>query len=122
MIPYQITFLDFPESDAVKAAVEKKIEKIERFSDRIIRCEVTVSCPHRHRHADRLYNVRVHLLIPGDDVVINRHPSEHEEHRDIYVAIRDAFNAATRVLEDQVRKIRHQTKHHSNEDLSQKAL
>ena len=112
MVPFQITFLDFPESDAVWMAVQKKIEKLEHFFNRIIRFEVVLSCPHRHRHADRLYHVQIHIIMPGEDVIINRNPPQDETHRDIYVAIRDAFNAAERVLEDRVQKIRHQVKFH----------
>ena len=112
MIPFQISFLDFPESDAVWIAVQNRIEKIEQFFDRIIRCEVTISCPHRHRHTDRLYHIQIRLFIPGDDVVVNRNPSKNEAHRDIYVAIRDAFNAAERILRERVRILRNEVKHH----------
>lgn len=112
MIPFQITFRDFPESDAVWMAIQNRIEKLEHFFDRIIRCDVVISCPHHHRHSDRLFNVLIHIVLPGDDVVINRNPSKHEAHRDVYVAIRDAFDAAERVLEDRVRRIRMHTKVH----------
>jgi cold shock CspA family protein len=112
MIPFQITFQDFPESDAVWIATQKRIEKLERFFSRIIRCEVVISCPHRHRHSDRLYHVQIHIVIPGDDVIVNRSPLQNEAHRDVYVAIRDSFNAAERILQDRIRIIRNQTKHH----------
>lgn len=114
MIPFQITFRDFPESDAVWLAAQSRIEKLEKIFDNILRCEVTISEPHRHRHADRLYQIKIHIFIPGNDVIINRSPSKHEAHRDIYVAIRDAFDAAERVLEDKVRKLRNEVKHHDN--------
>jgi hypothetical protein len=58
MIPFQITFLDFPKSDAVWMAAQKRIEKLELFFYRIIRFEVVISCPHRHRHADRVRKIR----------------------------------------------------------------
>lgn len=115
MIPFQITFLDFPESDAVWMAVQKRIEKLERFFNRIIRCEVVISCPHRHRHSDRLYQVQIHVVIPGDDVIVNKTSSFNEAHRNVYVAIRDAFNAAERILEDKVRKVRHKVKLHKDQ-------
>lgn len=91
-------------------AAQKRIEKLEHFSDRMTRCEVVISCPHRSRHADRLYHVQIHIMIPGDDVIINSNPPQDETHRDIYVAIRDAFNAAERILEDKVRKVRQRVK------------
>jgi ribosomal subunit interface protein len=106
MIPLQISFLDFPESDAVWMAVQKRVEKLEHFYDRIVRCEVAVSCPHRHRHTDRLFHVRIHIFLPGSDVVVNRDPSLNESHRDMYVAIRDAFDKAERVLQDKIHLMR----------------
>ncbi len=112
MIPFQITFLDFPESDAVWVAIQNRVEKLEHFYDRIVRCEVTVACPHRHRKMNRLYHVQIHLSIPGEDVYVNRNPSKNEAHRDIYVAIRDTFNAAERILQDKVRIVRHKVKFH----------
>ncbi len=115
MFPFQITFLDFPESDAVWIAVQKRIEKLEHFFDRIIRCEVVISCPHRHRHTDRLYHLQIHIIIPGDDVIINRNQPNNEAHRDVYVAIRDSFKAAERVLQDRINIARHKTKFHEQQ-------
>lgn len=114
MIPYQITFLDFPESDSVWLAVESRIEKLEHFYDRIQRCEVTLSCPHRHRprHSDRLFQVHIHLIIPGENVNIDRSHSKNESHTDVYIAIRDSFDAAERQLQDRVDILRRNIKFH----------
>lgn len=113
-LPFQITFRDFKESDAVWISVQNRIEKLQHFFEGIIRCEVTLSCPHRHRHADRLFNIKIHIAIPGDDIIVNRNPSQDESHTDIYVAIRDSFDAAERILQDKVRKFRNMTKVHSS--------
>lgn len=115
MIPFQITFLDFPESDAVWIAAQKRIEKLEHFFNRIIRCEVVISCPHRRRHSGRLYHVQIHIVMLRDDIIVNRNSPLNEAHRDVYVAIRDAFNAAERILEDKVRKVRHKVKLHEDQ-------
>jgi len=37
--------------------------------------------------------------------VIGREPTQHHAHEDVYVAIRDAFDAAKRQLEDYVRQL-----------------
>ena len=116
MIPFQITFHDFPESDAVWMATQKRIEKLEHFFNRIIRCEVVLSCPHRHRHADRLYHVLIKIDIPGENIIINHNHPQDEAHRDIYVSIRDAFNAADRILKERVNKMRNNVKSHNKEE------
>lgn len=115
MIPFQITFLDFPESDAVWLAVQKRIEKLEHFFERIIRCEVAISLPHRHRHADSLYHVQIRIFLPGDDIIITRKPVQNEAHRDVYVAIRDSFNAAERLLREKSRSFRDKSRAHLTE-------
>ena len=116
MIPFQISFLDFPESDAVWLAVQKRIEKLEIYFKRIIRCEVAISLPHRHRHTDRLYHIQIRILLPGDDIIITKKPVHNEAHRNIYVAIRDSFNAAERLLREKVRVLRNETKTHQQEE------
>jgi ribosomal subunit interface protein len=113
MIPFQITFKDFAESDAVWMAIQERIERLEKMASRITRCDVVVSCNHRHRHADRLYQVQIHIHLPRKEIVINRHPSQHEAHRDIYLAVRDAFSAAERQLVDKSQVSRHETKNHA---------
>jgi cold shock CspA family protein len=54
-----------------------------------------------------LYNVRIDMTVPGAELVIKREPNE-----DLDVAIRDAFDAARRQLEDFARRHRGAVKHH----------
>lgn len=115
MIPFQITFLDFAESDAIWIAIQKRVEKLEQFYDRIVKCEVTISLPHRHRHAARLYRIQIRIFLPGNDVIITRKPTQNEAYRDAYVAIRDTFNAAERLIQKKVHILRRMTKTHQND-------
>jgi hypothetical protein len=46
------------------------------------------------------------MHVPGAALVINRDPGQDQAHEDVYVAMRDAFDAAERRLEDYVRKSR----------------
>jgi cold shock CspA family protein/ribosome-associated translation inhibitor RaiA len=102
--PLQITFRDFPHSDAVEANIRAHAAKLELFFDRIISCRVLVEAPHAHHHHGKLYHVRIDLMVPGKELVVNRGPSEHHAHEDIYVAIRDAFAAAQRQLQNYKRQ------------------
>lgn len=51
--------------------------------------------------------MRIDIGVPGNEIVVNR-----DHHEDIYVVLRDAFDAAKRLLEDHVRKIRGKVKAH----------
>jgi len=100
----QVSFRNMDRSDAVEAAVREAAGKLERFHDRITGCHVLIEAPHRRHQQGKLYHVRVDVLVPGGEVVVNRDPPEHHAHEDVYVAIRDAFDAARRRLEDYVRR------------------
>jgi ribosomal subunit interface protein len=98
MIPLKINFTDFSSSPAVTDAIERKASKIERFHDRVTSCDVFVSAPHQHEKK-KIYHIRIHLVIPGKEFVVNRETEKNYAHHDIYIAIRDAFDALYRQLE-----------------------
>ena len=56
--------------------------------------------------------MRIDITLPGGEVVVNREPPQHAAYKDVRVAIRDAFDAAVRQLEDFVRKQRVDVKRH----------
>ena len=104
--PLQITFRNMNPSDAVRVKVEERAEKLEKFHDHINGCHVVIEAPHKHHRKGKLYWVRIDLTVPNGELVVNRNPSKRSSHEDVYVAIRDAFDAARRRLEDHVRKHR----------------
>jgi cold shock CspA family protein len=57
--------------------------------------------------------VRLEIAVPGGPpVVVSRAHQDRADHDDAYVAIRDAFNAAKRQLQDRARKQRGDIKRH----------
>jgi len=108
--PVQITFRDFEPSDAVTEAVHEKAAKLEQFYDRITECHVTIAAPHKHQHKGRVFHVRLHLHLPGKEIVVDHEP-ERSDHEDVYVAIRDAFEAAQRQLKTYAEKARRDRRH-----------
>jgi len=108
----QITFRDIPKSDAVEADIREKAAKLDQFYDSIMGCRVIVEAPHGHHHKGKLYHVSVDLTVPDGELVVNRDPSGRHAHEDVYVAIRDAFDAIRRQLQDYARKQRGKIKSH----------
>lgn len=108
----QVTFDDLPVNEAVREAALDHIRHLERFSDRITGCHVVVAQPHRRHREGRLYSVRVDLVVPGAEIVVNRDHHLDHAHEDVFVALRDAFDAARRRLEDHVRRMRRDEKTH----------
>jgi ribosomal subunit interface protein len=111
-IPLQVTFRSMPPSEAIESDIREKAERLEQFYDNITSCRVVVEAPHRRRQKGKLYHVRVGMTVPGSELVVKREPAQHAAHEDIYVAIRDAFDAAKRELQDYARRRRSQVKLH----------
>ncbi len=111
-LPLQITFRDMPSSEAVETRIREKAAKLDEFYDRIMSCRVVVEAPHRRHHQGKLYHVRIDLTVPEGEIVASREPHDRHSHEDVYVAIRDAFDAARRQLEDHARRHRAAVKTH----------
>jgi len=105
-LPLEISFRNMEPSEAVEANVREKAGKFERFAKQITRCRIIIEAPHKHKHKGHLYNVTIDVALPGEEIVASRHPDKHHAHEDIYVAIRDAFDATQRQLENYTGKRR----------------
>ena len=111
-LPLQITFRHMEPSPAVEARIRKESAKLDRFHSNIVSCHVVLEAPHGHHHQGKLYHVRLDLTAPDKEIVVNREQHDNHAHEDAYVAIRDAFAAARRQLEDYTRVRRRQVKNH----------
>jgi ribosome-associated translation inhibitor RaiA len=118
-------------SEAAAARINDEAAKLDEFYRRITSCRVIVEAPHRHHKWGDLFHVRVELGVPGAELVVKHEPSLHTamqrtdadrwekhlevrpEHKDICVAIRDAFKAARRQLQDYARRQRGDVKAHA---------
>lgn len=114
--PLQITFRDIPPSESVEAVIREKAEKLDQYFEKIMSCRVMIESPHSHHHQGSLYHVRVDLTVPGGELVASRSTDKNHAHEDIYVAIRDAFDAAKRQLQEYKRKIKGNVKTHEAPD------
>lgn len=97
-VPLQITVRDFPQSEALEARIRDKAAKLEEFYPRITSCRVTVEELRKHHQQGRHFQVSLDVRVPGKEIIANR-----MHHEDPYVALREAFDAAKRQLEDMAR-------------------
>jgi ribosomal subunit interface protein len=109
-MPLEVTFRNMDPSPSVEEVVREKAEKLDRVFDRIVSCHVTIEAPHRHQHKGKLYKVRIDVGMPGKGVHVNQEGPKNQAHEDVYVAIRDAFAAAVRQIEDNARRSRGEVK------------
>ena len=108
-IPLKITFLGIEPSDAVEAKIRQRAAELDQFSPLLQRCEVWVDAPHGHHRKGWLYNVRIRATVSGEELDVDRQPNEE----DVHVAVRDAFDALRRRVEDHVRRYRGEIKRHA---------
>ena len=108
----EVRFHNMDPSAAVETAVREHAAKLERFTDQIVSCRVTVQGPQKHHQQGNLYGAMVDLRFRGGEVVASREPSAHQAHEDFYVALRDAFKAVRRQLQDRIRQRRGSVKAH----------
>ena len=121
--PLQLTFRHVQPSPAVAARNRAAARKLDRYYDRITGCHVVVEAIQRHQRRGQPYHVRIELLLPGSRLVVGRRPAHgpasagdplpkaeaslpDSRHKDLYVAVHDAFDVARRRLEDYARKQR----------------
>ena len=111
-VPLQVSFRGMEPSAAVEDNVREHAAKLETFFERITSCRVVVEASHHHHHQGNLYHARIDIRVPGAELVVSREPGERKAHEDVYVAIRDAFDAARRQLENHARRARGDVKAH----------
>jgi cold shock CspA family protein len=109
----KIVFENLDTSDALRQKILEEIEHLEKFHGRMTACRVVVSKPEKHKHRGALFQVRIHLVLPGGrEVAVRPSTTRHQKNQDALVAIRRAFDAARRQLEDKVRRMRGDVKTH----------
>lgn len=110
-----IRFEDMAPSEALALDIRRHADKLLQFAPRLQSCDVAVRHDaHRHTHGNR-YVARIHAVMPGGTFEAGR-PSLDRSHEDAYIAVRDAFEALRRQLEDHMRIRRGEVKRHRVQD------
>ncbi len=107
----QVVFRGIDHSEAVEEAVQRRAEKLARYTDQIQSLRVTLESPHNNHHKGKVYHVGVEAFIPNHDIVVNHDQHDKHSHEDIYIAIRDTFDAVERRIKELAEKQRRQSRH-----------
>jgi cold shock CspA family protein len=105
-IPLRIESRNVVLQPGITRRIERKAAKLEQAFDRIIDCRVAVDGPGEQRKGAE-FNVRLDVSVPGNTIVVDRCRSTN-----LAVAIRQAFDAARRRLEEFARIRRNDVKRH----------
>lgn len=104
-IPLNLTTRRVELPPALDDLIRRKVEKLERFSDRLIRCDVVVEGPGERHESGGPYDVRLDISVPGSELVVTKRSAET-----LRGAIESAFDAAERQVEEYSRKQRGEVK------------
>jgi ribosomal subunit interface protein len=105
--PLSITARDFTLSEAFETEIREKAAALDTYFNKITGCDVTVEAPVDHHRKGGPFTVRIRLTVPGKELMTNRQNEEG-----LAAAIREAFDAIRRQLEDYVRELRGHVKTH----------
>jgi len=93
-IPLEVSTRDVTLSPQIEAELRKRADKLERHYNRITSCRIALERPTgNHHHDGGPYRVRVDVTVPGTELVADKQAEE------VFIAIRDAFDAAERQVE-----------------------
>jgi len=112
--PVEIDFQGMAANPNVRSAISRRITQLEGRFGRITAGRVVLRAPGEHHRTGGLYEINIRLALPGGRGINIDHTAQNDErHSDLSFAINDAFKRARRQLQDQVRKLQGQVKHHA---------
>jgi cold shock CspA family protein/ribosome-associated translation inhibitor RaiA len=108
--PVDIAFRRCEPSEEIRSEIAAQVQRLEKFSDRITSCHIVVNGPQTRQG---LFHIELRIALPKHkDVVVDRWHGEAGEREHPRVAIRQAFDAAARQVEDAMRDLRGEVKEH----------
>ena len=130
-IPLTTTFRRVRGTEAIERQIRQRIEKLSAYASSILSARVLVELAERHRHDGNHIHVRINLALRGETLVIDQRVSTRptararaedkarkqdelgRDHKRANVAIREAFEAARRRVQDFERRRRGDVKTHA---------
>jgi cold shock CspA family protein/ribosome-associated translation inhibitor RaiA len=112
-IPLEVAYRHVRPNAATDALIRREASGLHKYYRWITSCRVHVELPHRHRREGAPHDVRIDLTVPGREIVVSRHHRHDERLADLDFAVREAFRAARRMLEEYVRERRGLVKDHA---------
>lgn len=100
--PLEVVFNHMDPSAAVEQRVKEKVARLAKKFDRLTHARIVIDAPHRHQQRGKIFQVKIDLGVPGRANVLVNKTSEDHAHEDVYAALKDAFLAAERQLQDEV--------------------
>jgi ribosomal subunit interface protein len=103
-VPLELSTRKIDLSPALESELRERAAKLERFYDRITSCRIAVERASNHHQEGGPFRVRLDITVPGAELVADKESGE------LTTAIRDAFQAAERQVDEFSRRLRGEVK------------
>jgi len=94
----EVVYRDFDSSPALNETINKRLDKLYRFSDSIIHSRVVLDSPHNHKHKGKMFRASIELDMKGAPLLVSN------DDESLHIAVRDAFQTMERKLKETVDK------------------
>jgi ribosome-associated translation inhibitor RaiA len=105
--PLQIVMRHVEHSDALELRIREHVGRLETFHPHIIGCRVIVEPVSQQGRGAHAFQLRIEIRVPGRELIVTR-----MHHNDVLLALHEAYHAARRQLEDDIRRKRGDVKAH----------
>ena len=117
-VPLEITFRGMNHSAAVEEWVNERAAKLDKFYSNIISCRVAIEKPQSHQKSGSAYRIRVEVYVPHKhQIIVRREAGEGDMHDNLYLIIKEAFDAALKQLKNLKAKQRREVKIHPEQEV-----
>ena len=97
--PVEISLRGVPVCAALERYINERARQLARQCERIQACHVAIEALRRRGQTGAPFAVRLNIMLQGIEVAVNR-----EHAGDVYIAVREAFEAASFQVSDHMRR------------------
>jgi len=108
-VPVQVTFHHIDTSAALEEAIRERASKLDRYHPNVLSCRVVVTGQTKRHQQGNQFSLRLDVRVKGQEFAITRMGNSE----DPFVAVRNAFEAAQRQIEEHARTQRGEIKTHA---------
>jgi ribosome-associated translation inhibitor RaiA len=111
--PLQLSFKNIDGSDAMKAVVRERVDRLDRMYPSLIGCRVVIEAPHRSAQGSRPpLGVSIEAEIPGKPMIVAKDAEQHRSAADQGTIVNRTFDVVERQLDDATRIAHGEVKTH----------
>lgn len=116
-VPIEIDYRNVNKTEALETRIRDRIAKMDKLSDKLSSCHLSVEKLHEHQDSGRRFRVRLVMHHPpGQELVVDRNSSGGDVHQEVHQVVDEVFDSAERKLKKLVDKLHGDVKSHPHQE------